>query len=98
MNEKDYQVIEERWAKAYDGDDRQAVRKAMKDVSALLAEVRRLNRMVVRIYNSGYHAGHHDTVEGQYTHILPQEMDSYQADVVEELITEYAESEVSDNG
>lgn len=46
MNEKDYQAIEERWAKAYDGDDRQAVRKAMKDVSNLLAEVRRLNKQI----------------------------------------------------
>ena len=43
MTEQELQAIEERWAKAYDGDDRQAVRKAMKDVSALLAEVRRLN-------------------------------------------------------
>lgn len=41
-----------------------------------------------RVYNSGYHAGHHDTVEGGYTHIYPQDMDDYHEDVVMEILEE----------
>ena len=37
-------------------------------------------------------AGHHDTVEGQYTHILPVDMDTYHADVVGELLAELAKA------
>ena len=47
----------------------------------------------VRVYNSGYAAGHHDTVEGQYTHILPVDMDTYHADVVGELLAELAKEQ-----
>lgn len=39
-----------------------------------------------RVYNSGYHAGHHDTVEGGYTHVYPQDMDDYHEDVVIEIL------------
>ena len=44
----------------------------------------------VHVYNSGYHAGHHDTVEGCYTHIVSQDMDSYHDDVVTELLEDLA--------
>lgn len=47
----------------------------------------------VRVYNSGYAAGHHDTVEGQYTHILPVDMDTYHAGVVGELLAELAKDQ-----
>lgn len=43
---------------------------------------------IIHIYNSGYHAGHHDTVEGQYTDILSCDMDTYHEDVVRGLIEE----------
>ena len=48
-----------------------------------LAELR---KVIVHVYNSGYHAGHHYTVEGGYADIHSQDMDTYQADVVCELI------------
>jgi hypothetical protein len=41
------------------------------------------------IYNAGYHNGHNDTVECQYTHIFPQDMKTYHAEVVKELLDEY---------
>ena len=39
-----------------------------------------------RVYNSGYHAGHHDTVEGGYAHVYPQDMDDYHEEVVMEIL------------
>ena len=47
-----------------------------------------LRSLVARIYNSGYHAGHHDTVEGGYVDIFSVDMDTYHADVVAEIILE----------
>lgn len=41
-----------------------------------------------RLYNTAYHAGHHDTVEGGYTHVYPQDMDSYHEDVVQEWLAD----------
>ena len=40
---------------------------------------------LVRAYNAGYMAGHHDTVEGGFVDIPPSEMYPYPADVVAEL-------------
>lgn len=42
----------------------------------------------VRIYNEGYMNGHHDTVESQFTHIYPQDMDTFQSDVVADVLAE----------
>lgn len=39
-----------------------------------------------RLYNTAYHAGHHDTVEGGYTHVYPQDMDSHHEDTVQEWL------------
>ena len=47
-----------------------------------------LKKLATHIYNCGYEAGHHDTVEACFTSIFPQDMDSYQNDVVEELLNE----------
>lgn len=41
-----------------------------------------------RLYNTAYHAGHHGTVEGDYTHVYPQDMDSYHEDIVQEWMEE----------
>jgi len=40
----------------------------------------------VRLFNTGYHKGHEDTVEAQYTDILPVDMDSYHEEEVNEII------------
>ena len=42
--------------------------------------------LLTQIYNAGYGSGHHDTVEGCYTDVLPVDADIYQDDIVEELI------------
>jgi len=52
---------------------------------ALIAE---RDRMAVRLYNSGYMAGHHDTVEGQFTDVHRSEMDTYHDDIVGELLAD----------
>jgi hypothetical protein len=39
-------------------------------------------RKEIRLYNEGYRAGHHDTVESQYTDIAEEDMDSFHSDVV----------------
>jgi len=43
---------------------------------------------ITTIYNSGYGSGHHATVEGFYVHIYTEDIETYQSDVVEELIEE----------
>lgn len=42
------------------------------------------------IYNQGYNQGHHDTVEGMYTDVLPEDSSEYHDDIVMELLAEYA--------
>ena len=58
---------------------------ATEAITRLRAELAECKRQSVRLYNSGYHAGHHDTVEGCYTHILPCDMSTYHDDVVAAL-------------
>ncbi|MDY0227201.1 MAG: hypothetical protein RBR38_10270 [Desulfomicrobium apsheronum] len=53
---------------------------------ALKEEVAALKVAAVHIYNSGYHAGHHYTVEGGYVDIHPSDMDTYHAEEVAELL------------
>jgi len=57
---------------------------------ALDAEVQALRNGAVRIYNAGYHSGHNDTVESRYTHIYQQDMDTYHAEEVAELLADIA--------
>lgn len=58
--------------------------KGMVDV--LHDDKRKLQAQIIRIYNSGYHAGHEDTVEGMYTDIYPCDMDTYHTEEVQELL------------
>ena len=62
-------------------------------VKLLMAEKRieELNRLAIYLYNSGYHAGHEDTVEGGYTDVYPCDMHTYHDDIVAELIQEQSE-------
>ena len=53
--------------------------------SARLLEVMTGN-VATHIFNSGYESGHHDTVEACFTSVFSQDMDTYQEDVVEELV------------
>jgi hypothetical protein len=53
----------------------------------LQAENERLRLLMVRIYNSGYHAGHHDTVEAGYVDIHDCDMDTYHAETVEDILS-----------
>ena len=46
---------------------------------------------MVRLYNQGYYAGHHDTVEGGFVPIHSCDMDTYHEDVVAEILQENAE-------
>lgn len=52
--------------------------------------------VMVRIYNAGYSAGHHDTVEGGFVHVHNQDKATYHADVVLDLIEEFCR--VANNG
>lgn len=42
------------------------------------------------MYNKGYAQGHHDTMEGLYTDVLPVDMEAYHDDIVSDLLAEYA--------
>ena len=59
-----------------------------KRVGELEAERDKLHLLLVLLYNQGYLAGHHDTVESQYSHILSEDMYSFHADVVAEILEE----------
>ena len=59
--------------------------------SAALEEARmyeRLKPVFVRIYNAGYQAGHHETVEGGFVDVHDCDKGTYHSEVVEELIDE----------
>ena len=43
--------------------------------------------LLTQIYNAGYNNGHYDTVESCYTDILPVDADTYQDDIVEDLVS-----------
>lgn len=45
--------------------------------------------VLVRLYNAGYSAGHHDTVEGGFVHVHDQDKATYHADAVQDLIEEF---------
>ena len=45
-------------------------------------------KLLIHVYNSGYHAGHHYTVEGGYVDVHPNDMDSYHEEEVKELVSE----------
>ena len=55
------------------------------DKSARLLEAMTGN-IATNLFNSGYESGHHDTVESCFTPVFSQDMDTYQQDVVEELL------------
>jgi len=57
------------------------------EVKRLREEVAALRVAAVHIYNSGYLAGHHYTVEGGYVDIHSNDMASYHAEEVAELLT-----------
>lgn len=59
-----------------------------KENAELSGKIGELESQSVHIYNSGYHAGHNDTVEGCYTDVVGADMDTYHADVVKELNAE----------
>lgn len=57
-----------------------------REIDRLRAVHNALKDAAVHIYNSGYQAGHHYTVEGGYVDIHPSDMDSYHAEEVAELL------------
>lgn len=68
---------------------REALRlEAEEDARSLQTEQPEQSDTAVRIYNSGYMAGHHDTVEGQFTDIHHSDMATYHADVVAALVAD----------
>ena len=69
---------------AFDVED--ALKEFHSDYATLLARHNALVDAVVHIYNSGYHAGHHYTVEGGYVDIHPSDMGTYHAEEVAELL------------
>lgn len=46
--------------------------------------------LLIRIYNTGYQSGHHDTVEGGFIDIHYADREEYHEDEVRELITDVA--------
>jgi len=58
------------------------------DLKGLVDRVEGLEKLSIYLYNSGYHAGHEDTVEGGYTDVYPEDMHTYHDDLVAELIQE----------
>jgi hypothetical protein len=55
-----------------------------------------LLRMAMRLYNSGYHAGHHDTVEAGYVDISSCDMENYHEDEAREIVQDFLGSNLTD--
>lgn len=55
-----------------------------------------LLRMAMRLYNSGYHAGHHDTVETGYVDIFSCDMENYHEDEAREIVQDFLGSNLTD--
>jgi hypothetical protein len=55
-----------------------------------------LLRMAMRLYNSGYHAGHHDTVETGYVDIISCDMENYHGDEAREIVQDFLGSNLTD--
>jgi len=77
---------------------RENKKKIRKTIVRWIARALRVNvnslvmcQAITRIYNSGYNEGHNDTVEGMYTHIYAEDIDTYQEDYVEELLSSIQE-------
>jgi hypothetical protein len=45
-------------------------------------------QMMTEVYNAGYAAGHHDTVEGYYVTVLDRDKKEYHSGDVEALVSE----------
>jgi len=58
------------------------------DSERLIKQRDALRAALVWMYNQGYQAGHHDTVEGAFTDVHPDDIDTYHDDVVAELIAD----------
>lgn len=63
----------------------ESMNAAADEIEALRAENARLKSMQVWLYNCGYKAGHHYTVEGGFTDIHYSDMATYHADIVAEI-------------
>jgi len=67
--------------------------QALEKIEALritIAELQAAQTWVpVRLFNAGYAAGHEDTVEARYTHILDCDKDTYHAEDVAEWLKEH---------
>ena len=46
-------------------------------------------RLAMRLYNSGYKAGHHDTVEAMYVDIFDCDMENYHEGEAQEKLEEF---------
>jgi hypothetical protein len=66
-----------------------ALKAENEKLRAALAKAQGCGVIYNRLYNSGYHAGHHDTVEGYYVDILDCDMETYHEDIVAEILEEY---------
>lgn len=52
---------------------------------------------LVRLYNTAYEAGHHDTVEGTYNHILEPDIYTFHKEEVERLAKELSKDTPNGN-
>jgi hypothetical protein len=64
--------------------------------AALRAKLTEQARIAIRIYNNGYKAGHHHTVEGGYSDIAERDMDTYHEEEVSDLLKDVARTEIQD--
>jgi len=48
-----------------------------------------IHKAMISAYNTGYNAGHKDTLDGSYVYVLPVDIGTYQTDVVKEWMDDY---------
>lgn len=60
------------------------------------SEMSALLRMAMRLYNSGYCTGHHDTVESRYIDIYGCDIENYHEDEAREIVQDFLGSNLTD--
>ena len=71
------------------GDNSDRIDALLAECEKMEGELREQKKIQIRLYNAGYNAGHEETVETGAMSISQCDMESYHADRVEDLVSDY---------
>lgn len=54
-----------------------------------IEELHPMIRLAMRLYNIGYNAGHHDTVESVFANVLEVDLENYHEEEAQEIVQDF---------